>query len=330
VWSVAIFVPVAMSLGCERMRGDEGTARPGGRNDALLKAQLLTSERKPVVLPQEVAHADAFDREPGALAAVLAITPDALVARLDHFRLRTKMSLETQGDQAQVLSEQVWNQASSGNFSTHHQAQEGSVDWLIVDKHAYVKNGHGGFRSEPYRLEQIDNHRRLLLSDLRELVTLFGDRVKLGPARAEEFSSRPAFSYVVDTAPAKTGKVAISPLLGDEVEAQGLNGKIVVDKAEGVVLGAELKAVVLMKPITPAAPQAAFVEGAPSVPTRSVPVTIKLSYVLDNTSTSALASLEPHAPRVVIDVGRVRPPAEPLSFWKASQPKTNEEQDEEE
>lgn len=281
-------------------------------SDETLKQQILANDKAPLRLPPAAIVPDKLHEDARGRALVLTPLASDLEKRLAHFALRVKMTLD--GPNGARNEEHVWRRAKSGAFSVKHSGGGELTEWIVIRPTAFVKHNKGDWRKKPFTIEHTETLKRDVVMQLSEPLALFFDGITLSPPAATNDNGRDAFRYKVSytakaekSAGQKTGEAASSATMNAEVKPVDLAGDIVVDKASGVLLTADLKATFELLPI-PQAKQPA--------PTNKQTAKLKLVWAVESLSKDDEQKLEPVAPEnAVVDKGFDRPAADVLGFW---------------
>lgn len=298
---------VSVSIGCS----------PTARNQASpIKEQLQSRDRKPIELPSVKTSAATLIAHPEQLASTASIGVAEWQRRLKNFRVRTKSTSSSPLESAvDINDEHSWRQSENANWHVRHLSKGNVVEWMRHDDKLLVRNGKGDWRMRPMRIEFVDSEPQSVLVQLQDMLGLAAGRITLSDAGdisvAAASGARKAKKLKV------TAKTAA---LTDPVYAETLTGEVTLDEESGLIVGADLTALVRITPITPPPARPVVLEdGTPAVPpTQAQKLTVKLSFAVEYPKNGE--SFETTLPKYVDEIVRPRPSAYPLAFWQGTKP----------
>jgi hypothetical protein len=279
-------------------------------SDETLEKQILSNDKAPLRLPPPEIASTRLHEDKRSRALVLTPLASDLEKRLPQFQVRVKITLDAPGGARS--EEHVWKRAKSGHFSVKHAGSGELTEWIVVRPTAYVKHNKGEWRKRPFTIEHSETLKRDVVMQLSEPMALFFDGMTLTASTPTSDNGRDALRYKVsfqknDT---KTGEAASRATMNAEVRPVDLSGEIVVDKATGVLLTADLKASFDLVP--------------------GNIVKMKLAWALDSIAAADEQKLEPTPPTdAVVERGFDRPPPDVLGFWGNVKKSGEAEQEEE-
>jgi hypothetical protein len=297
-------------LVCIALLGCGSKHRP---DDAALKAQILSNDKKPIVLPPRTVDAAVLHQD--VTMRRVAFEPQArdMERRATHFNVKVKITVDGPARVGSRNEEHTWKQATLNDFSVHHGNAGDSVDWVVTGHKAFVKHNKNDWRAKAYNLEHADILKRDVVMALGELMATFAPTLSVAPPEATRDNGRPAYRYKVESGKeadgARIGQARAVAMTNSAVSPLSLNGEIVVDKETGLILTAELKATLGLEPM-------ASSEKGPAAPAQQTPIKVKLTWGLDGLEDSAVSKLAPVAPEhAEEDRGFLRPTPEVLGFF---------------